>query len=205
MIAFRMKVMAVVAVLIALILALSAAPASATPGRVDLVLDQNDASPFMSEVIAGLQTVVNEHPEVVNIVLTSEPLDYEGNVFAGTLKGTNVVIVNEVYANDGVYADQRIGESIASGFHPEGCTPGRTLGLHEGAHVIDNAHGQRAWNIVSAKYGAGHDLWDDLPGYSFDILGDLEPGEALATAYASVKCGSANAVEHDLYNILVNS
>ena len=63
-----------------------------------------------------------------------------------------------------------------------------------------------ATNVLLQRYGwNGAPLKVALSRYSFDSFGDINPPEALAEAFASVKCNGGNPGEQDLYHILVNT
>lgn len=126
--------------------------------------------------------------------------------FAEVSDRTGVMTVNKAWAT-GDYADltHSVEADIADGFHNSGCDPIQTIALHESAHIIDMRNGFVARDRLMAAtrddYGLG--LHGVLSGYSFDEYGFLNTGEALAEAFQAAECGSANAVELQIYHMLV--
>ncbi len=129
----------------------------------------------------------------------------------GSYAGTagNQIWFPPEYAVDTSRFVREVQTDVMNGFHPAGCSSARMVAVHEYAHVIDNYNDHRARTALMAEFGPGYDLHGLLPKYSFTnplgVPGGLEPGEALATAFASVVCGTANDVENRIAEILLSS
>lgn len=104
---------------------------------------------------------------------------------------------------------RNVGIDIANGFHPAGCSAARMVAIHEYGHVIDNYHGRQARYNLLVEFGSGLDLHGLLPKYAFNnptgTLGALNPGEALASAFAAVQCGTATPQAQRISEILLTS
>ncbi len=125
----------------------------------------------------------------------------EPNVFAAA-NGAGIIINKQYSTGTLERLNGELADDIATGYHNAGCSPARTIALHEAAHVIDHRRG------LSPRYqldyeAANLDLRGYLAGYSFTPYGELDEAEALAEAFQAVECGTANAVEHELYSMLV--
>jgi hypothetical protein len=162
-------------------------------------VDPDDNTAIMQEFIDTV-TYVEQKYGTGPMVVETEWMD-DPNVFAYAT--TNGIAINKVYSTSTPERlRHEISDELAAGFFNPGCTPVTRIALHEAAHVIDGRTGRLArYQLNLAARGA--DLRGVLAGYSFDASGALIPGEALAEAFQAVECGTANAVEHELYSMLV--
>lgn len=113
-----------------------------------------------------------------------------------------VIIFNSLYTANPALMTKVVDIDVAAGYHAGGCSPGRMLAYHEMGHVIDGIHNRQPRALVRQRYG--EDNLPGLTGYSYDFWGELNPPEALAEAFASVKCQGTRAQpgEQLLYTIL---
>lgn len=122
------------------------------------------------------------------------PLDPD--TFAMT-KGQQITL-NTVYTDAALLASV-IQRNVNIGWIPGGCSPAATVALHEAAHVIDNVNGRIGTKRVAATYRLS------LPGpislYSFKD-GNLDAGEAVASAFQAVLCNGGRESEQDMYWML---
>jgi hypothetical protein len=121
------------------------------------------------------------------------------DVFAGA--NADGIIVNKFTSTQPPekIADQLV-DDVAMGYHRGGCTGPTLVAVHETAHVIDARRGYigRARLAAAAPYMTG-----SIAGYSFNADGSLNPAEAVAEAFQAVECGSATAVDYQIYEMLV--
>lgn len=177
-----------------------AATAFAQPSPVTVVLPPENQ---VGEFVAAVQAVVNEYP-TDPFTISTEPLDPIH--YVGAAPGR--MVINSVYVNDGAQIEEDFNYDVSMGYHSPGCSPQTYLGIHEAAHQIDYTHGMRARQVASRWAATIPDSRaDELSGYSFNDFGFFNPSEALAEAFASVKCDPAGSTpaEHDLFNILVTT
>ena len=120
------------------------------------------------------------------------------NTFAMTVG--NQITLNSVYTDETRLA-AAIQYNVSIGWIPGGCSPAATVALHEAAHVIDNVNGRIGTRRVAATYRLS------LPGpislYSYGEDGNLDAGEAVASAFQSVLCNGGTESERDMYYMLV--
>ena len=173
-----------------------------TLGRVCAGLATPLASADMSDM-----SVIDEFVHTVNWVADSygtgpiqtlvAPLP-DPNTFAMAM-GRQITL-NSVYT-DKARLSEAIQQNVNSGWIPGGCSPAATVALHEAAHVIDNVKGKIGTKRVAATYRLS------LPGqislYSYSEGGDLNAGEAVASAFQSVLCNGGTEAERDMYWMLV--
>lgn len=164
------------------------------------------APPAWADVSVRDMSVMDEFVHTVNWVAESygtgpiqtlvAPLP-DPNTFAMTI-GQQITL-NSVYTDEALLASE-IHRNISSGWIPGGCSPAATVALHEAAHVIDNVKGRVGTRRVAATY-----LFSQ-PGaislYSFKD-GNLNAGEAVASAFQSVLCNGGTESERDMYWMLV--
>ena len=173
--------------------ALSAsAPAQAAPANVVLQWD-DQAWGF----VQAIEEVAYEY-DLQHITVTSAQLRY--GVYAGSkLDGT--IVVSRTYSTNPAHWQNEFNEDMREGFHKASpCDAQRFTGFHEAAHQIDFRDDMMADWEVAHKYGDGRGL--PLSGYSFHSDGSIDTSEALADAFAAVKCGVGNDVEQDLFVML---
>jgi hypothetical protein len=95
----------------------------------------------------------------------------------------------------------RLADDVALGYHRGGCTGPTLIAVHETAHVID---ARRGW-IGSERLAANAAyMTGTIAGYSFHEDGSLNPAEAVAEAFQAVECGTANATDFQIYEMLVS-
>lgn len=162
----------------------------------------------MAEFVAAVEAIVAQYP-TNPFVITSDVGGQYGLTdenYVGAKPGW--MIINRTYSTNPAYLQKAFNYDLLSYFHSPGCSAQTYLGIHEAAHQIDYTHGMRA-RQVALQWAATipDERAIELSGYSFDELGNFAPAEALAEAFAAVKCdprGSTPA-EYDLYNILINT
>lgn len=166
------------------------------------------AAPLASADAPGVDaSVINEFVHTVNWVAESygtgpiqtvaAPLP-DPNTFAMTV-GQQITL-NSVYIDKARLASA-IQHNINIGWIPGGCSPVATVALHEAAHVIDNVNGKIGTKRVAATYRLK--LPGEISGYSYSDGGDLNAGEAVASAFQSVLCNGGTEAEQDMYLMLV--
>lgn len=112
-----------------------------------------------------------------------------------------VITFNQEYTSNPQRFNELVTNDTISGFHPElgGCSPARLIALHEAAHVLDAVGHRMAREIVAELPTTP----TDLSGYSYAIGTIINPPEALAEAFAAVKCEpNPSPGEWQLFNIL---
>jgi hypothetical protein len=169
---------------------------------VDAYLDENDKTYVTYQFIQAVLDMNNAYPEVGNVEVDVAVIPIIG-VFAGTVDHT--ITFEETYAEMPYAFEIDVNRNIRDNYFPGGCTPARLVAIHEFGHVLDNTRGRRARMVVQQLYGSGIQLQGMLTGYSFNDNGTLAIGEALANAFAAVQCGTANALERNLFQILTTS
>ncbi|WPH57629.2 hypothetical protein [Mycobacterium phage WXIN] len=171
---------------------LSIAPASAEM-YIKVDFDSNDDPAIMHEFAGAVNHVAAEHPEVRGITVATIA---SGSLYYAYAEPRKIVL-NDLYSSSYEVVARSVEYDIAQRYHPPlgHCTPVEYLGYHEAAHVLDIARGKVAREALSAKYGFGSTVRTALSGYSFDDDGILRPVEALAEAFAAVKCNGGNIAE----------
>jgi hypothetical protein len=167
------------------------------------------AAPLASaEVPAADMSVIDEFVHTVNWVAESygtgpiqtvvAPLP-DPNTFAIAM-GQQITL-NSVYT-DKARLTSAIQHNIDVGWIPGGCSPAATVALHEAAHIIDNVNGKIGTKRVAATYRLS--LPGPISGYSYSSEGgNLNAGEAVASAFQSVLCNGGTEAEKDMYLMLV--
>lgn len=179
----------------------TASTAFAQPGAVSVNLAPDD---HLAEFVAAVQSVTDQY-QVIPFTITSGLLPMP-SLYAGSQPGLMTVATK--YAQNPDLLESDFEQDVLYNYHSPGCDAQTYLGFHEAAHMIDYAHDRRA--RVTAWNWAGtvpQSTASQLSGYSFDSAGNFVPAEALAEAFAAVKCdplGSTPA-EHTLFEILVNT
>jgi len=134
------------------------------------------------------------------IPVSSGPLT-DPSAFAMTV-GRQIVL-NSAYSDDPLRLFADIQSNINAGWIPAGCTPARTVALHEAAHVIDNTRGRIGTRRVAATFPKGNALRGKVSLYSYGRDGIFDADEAVASAFQSVLCNGGTDVEMDMYYMLV--
>lgn len=164
----------------------------------------------MGEFVAAVKSVANEYP-TDPFTITAGRNDPNGkpmseNRYVGAMPG--IMVINDKYVTNPDLIEKNFAYDVSYNYHSPGCSAQTYLGIHEAAHQIDYTHGMRARQVAWDWAGSvPPETANQLSGYSFDDLGRFSPAEALAEAFASVKCdpvGSTPA-EHTLFEILVNT
>ncbi|MCG7607104.1 hypothetical protein [Mycobacterium sp. CnD-18-1] len=187
------------AVLALTIIGVVVAPAASVPLVIKTAWDDNDDPVLVDDFTSAVNNVAKKFPEVRGITVTSQYLG--PGVYA--VAGGRRIALNDLYASSSLTVNLMFQYDVQEGFHPQPgrCSAGEFLAYHEAAHIIDQAKGTVPRMEVAVTYGRGEFL--TLSGYSFYRDGGLNPGEALAEAFASVLCNGGNASEQALYDILV--
>lgn len=174
-----------------------AAPAQAAPVTNNLPM-------WLGEFAATVQEVSDQYG-TGPVNLTYIPIWKHPTALAGTTYGGDI-IVNSLEVPDPYTFDRVHAENVQNGHFSPGCTPQRSIALHEGAHVIEHVKDQRPASAASSRF-AGQDLTGLLSRYSYSYGGYIDASEALAEAFVAVKCEpfTATWAEHELHNILVNT
>lgn len=177
----------------------------ATQARADSWswFDEDDNRQIMQEVADALADV--------ELLFETGPLEARtGWVGAVTVfavaDGTGITINKAWSTRSYEWMAQHVNADIAAGYHNGGCTPIRTVALHEAGHVINNLRG--GLPTMEAQAAVGYrprpELRGELSGYSFNEDGSVNAGEAIAEAFQAVMCGSGGTVEQALYEMLVH-
>lgn len=181
------------------------AVAVASPAHADSYsyVQPDDNTAIMQEVADALADV--------EIRMDTAPLEartgWIGPKSTFAMARGNAIVINKEWTT-GTYEDMAaaLNFDISMGFHNGGCSPIRTVALHESAHVLNNRRGgiPEMRVLLAAGTGPRPDLKGSLSGYSFDADGSVDPGEALAEAFVAVMCGTAGVDERKIYGMLVN-
>lgn len=168
----------------------------------------------IEEFTAAINDVKREFPAIKNAsVAVAEMSEYIYAVTNATVGSKNflgVVTLNEYFASDRHRLESSAAHDVELGFHPSlgHCTGVQFIAYHEAAHLVDAEEGTRSHNALFDLFGDGHGLHGILSGYSF-ISADnpIAPGainapEALAEAFAAVRCSGGNWAEKELSHML---
>jgi hypothetical protein len=171
----------------------ASAPAQADPAMVTIQPDDQ-----IYDFIRAVNEVTNQF-HLSGITVSTGDIGF--GVYAGSGHHGNIVVSRNV-STDPAKWEAYFRNDLAQDYHHGGsCSGQRYTGFHEAAHQLDFADSELAEWEVTQKYGDGAGL--PLSGYSFHPSdGTIDPAEALAEAFAAVKCGAANSVEWDLYSLL---
>lgn len=147
------------------------------------------------DVVGALEEKYGTGPIVIDTGYLGGPTVYAGADNAGITVNKWTSTSTPAQINAAVASD------VASGYHNGGCDGVATIAVHETAHVIDQRRGfiGRARLAKNAATMTG-----EIAGYSFNSDGSLNPAEAVAEAFQAVECGSASAVDYEIYRMLVN-
>lgn len=163
----------------------------------------------MGEFVAAVQSVVNQYPTdpftiTAGTQMNGEPL--QPWQYVGATPG--LMVINDKYVADPDLVDTDFAHDVSLNYHSPGCSAQTYLGIHEAAHQIDYTHGMRARQAAWDWAGTvPQETASQLSGYSFTELGGFSPAEALAEAFAAVKCdpNGSTPAEYALYNILIST
>lgn len=180
-----------------------AAPAVAEPPIVRPMFQAADDPTLVTEITETVRAITVEHPEIRGIRVGSAQLPF--GVYAMTNR-TGIGFNIQITTNKALL-DWLMQQDENAHFHPPlgHCTPVELLASHETAHAIDFAHNKTADTELVALVGDGHTLHNQLSGYSFNDDGTINPPEALAEAFASVRCNGGNSAEQQLAQLLNRS
>lgn len=172
-------------------------PAASAQLVINTLWDRDDDPVLVDDFTSAVNNVAKKFPEVRGITVTSQHLG--PGVYA--VAGGRRIALNDLYASSSLTVDLMFQYDVQEGFHPQPgrCSAGEFLAYHEAAHIIDQAKGTAPRMRLAVMGGAS---LHNLSGYSFHRDGGLNPGEALAEAFASVLCNGGNASERALYDIL---
>lgn len=165
--------------------------------------DSDDNVLLVNEAEQVAYAVISSYPMLDGVIIGSEPLD--ADTYAGAYvapDGTTAIALNDYWTSNPAGLDASIRADVASGFHPPlgNCSPVQLVMVHEAAHLLDALTGRTARAVVAQQLGGLTDL--PLRRYSFNEDGTLNPGEALATAYASVICNGGTELEQAMAGLL---
>lgn len=169
------------------------------------VLHDGDDPALMSDIVNAVNTVAEEFQEVRGITVTTTEMPFFYYAFA-TSDTPRSIAINHRYASDPGTLLKLINSDVKIHFHPAlgHCTGPQLLAYHESAHIVDFGRGQVADTLLRKRFGDGRNLQGILSGYSFGSAGSINTGEALAEAFAAVKCDGGNWAEQELYHMLVD-
>ena len=192
-----------IALMLCITLLLASAPSAYGLLLVKPGFDLDDDPVIAAEIIAVVNEVAIDHPAVRGVVISTEELPYGIYAYAVDDK----IAFNDQYTSDPSEIRVMVDTDAKTGFHPPlgRCTGPQMLAYHEAAHVIDRRGGRAARNQLAEKYGAGRHMRGKLSRYSFTLLGTLAPGEAIAEAFAAVKCNGGNKHEKEIYQLLLDA
>ena len=154
----------------------------------------------MQELVAAINDVAIEHPEVRGITVRTWPIK-EGIYAYAT---SRLIVINRRYTGDPTTINRMIDYDISEDYHPPlgRCTGVQFLAYHEAAHIIDRGKQQIPRQLVMVRFGSAEWLRPWLSGYSYTSAG-MHHAEALAEAFAAVRCNGGNWVEQQLNGLLV--
>jgi hypothetical protein len=169
-----------------------------------------DDQGILSEMDAAIEKV--RHDYHLPPVLVRTEYFFDDGIMAETQSITPpgqptsyIITFNHFYTSDPQLLRSTVNTDVKSGFHPGGCSAAQLIATHEIGHVIDAVNHHIARAVLWDRYG-GRRL-RGLTGYSYGFYGSvLNPGEALAEAFAAVKCegDKANRAERTLFDILTS-
>ena len=193
----------IMALLLCVALVVASAPTAFGLLLVKPGFDADDHPTVTAQIVAAVNEVARMHPEVRGVVLATQPLPYGVYAFAVDDK----IVFNDDYTSDPNLIQTMVERDIEIGFHPPlgRCTGAEMLAYHEAAHVIDRHGGRAARDQLIEQFGTGRDMHDVLSRYSFTMLGMFAPGEAIAEAFAAVKCNGGNEAEKKIYQLLLDA
>lgn len=181
---------------------------SAPPVSADLLVHaafhDGDNIALMNEIVNTVNSVAEEFPEVRGITVTTEVMPDWFYAFA--MSGhPGKITINHHYASDPSVLTRLVNQDVQLHFHPAlgHCSGAQLLAYHESAHIVDFGRGQVADALLVQRFGDGKQLQGILSGYSFNSAGSINAPEALAEAFAAVKCDGGNWAEQELYHMLV--
>ncbi|QRY51754.1 hypothetical protein [Mycolicibacterium septicum] len=159
--------------------------------------DSDDHPALTNDITQTVNRVAQIHPEVRGTVVTTSFLPM--GMYAGA--GGRMIMFNDLYFSWPDVVNGMLHYDVDHGFHPPlgRCSPAEFIAYHESAHIIDQQRGKTPRMALTARYGGLTGL--PLSGYSF-IDGILNPGEALAEAFAAVQCNGGNPLERDIAALL---
>lgn len=177
----------------------TASPLQAQPLLIHTAWDADDSPVLVDDITRAVNGIAVKFPEVRGATVTSE-LEPIG-VYAYALRPK--IALNDLYMSDPEIFNAMVHDDVEAGFHPSlgKCSPAEFVAIHESAHLIDQGKG-KAPRTELVKRWLGGEGFPNLSGYSFRN-GALNPGEALAEAFAAVICNGGNASEQALYDILI--
>lgn len=157
----------------------------------------------MSEIVNTVNAVAEEFSEVRGITVTTGEMPNWFYAFAKSGRPGSITI-NHHYASDPYDLTRLVNQDVEAHFHPAlgHCSGPQLLAYHESAHIVDFGRGQIADELLKQRFGDGKQLQGILSGYSFEANGSINAPEALAEAFAAVKCDGGNWAEQELYHML---
>jgi hypothetical protein len=174
----------------------------ASTANADSLVTTN-LGPQMSEFVNAASEVAHQYHTIPFKVGVDNTLPPEA--YAGAQPG--FIGINRQYVLNPALLSAYFANDVAHNYHSPGCSAQSYLGYHEAAHQIYYTHGRRAADPT--VYWVRNTKWTKgtLSGYSFDENGNFVVAEALAEAFASVKCDPAGSTqaEYELFNILVGT
>lgn len=191
-----------VAVIGVVILMFAGAPVAKTSAEllIKTDFDADDNPGLTSQIADSVNEVAMEYPEVHGVLVTTEPV--EG---AYAFAGGHTVTFNDHLISSPVKYQQMIEDDVAHGFHPPlgHCSAVQYLAYHEVAHIIHRSRDYHAIDAaLSQRFGTGAELHGIVAEYSFHRSGIINPPEALAEAFASIRCNGGNWAEWELHRML---
>lgn len=177
-----------------------AAPTSAD-SLINTEFNGDDNPVLVGEIVNAVNEVAIEYPEVRGTTVTAKPLD-----FAYATAFEHTISFNDSYLSSPETFQQMVERDVRNGFHPPlgRCSAVQYLAYHETAHVIHRSRDDKAIEeAVTRWFGDGLLLRGFLAEYSFNMNGSINPAEAMAEAFASVRCNGGNLAEWELRKILL--
>lgn len=178
---------------------------------VGLESDADDHPALMSEILVIGDQIAWEFPEARGVIIATEIMTMAyANVYALYDATTHRVVFNDLYTSNPDRIRAMVEDDVADGYHPPlgWCTAAQYLTFHEFAHVIDYQRGLLARKVVEQRFIAELIPAGELSEYSYtwDEGGRrVHPGEALAEAFAAVRCNGGTPTEQELNRILLES
>lgn len=170
-------------------------PMASAPMVIKTDWDSDDHPSLTSDITEAVNRVAMEHPEVRGVTVTTLPIMLGAYAYAGNRR----IVFNDLYMSSAILVEYMVHNDVEQGFHPPlgECSPASFLAYHESAHIIDQARDRAASRMVKERFTGTF----GLSGYSY-VDGVLNPGEALAEAFAAVQCNGGNPVEQEIAALL---
>lgn len=164
------------------------------PASADLPFGPDADPTLVAEITGSIEKLAIQFPELRDVRVDSKPLDE-----AYAEAGGGVITFDIEYLVDRAKFEKSMDYAESVRFHPRTvtCTQMEFITFHEAAHIIDQERGHAVSNALNELTWTGAVDYKELTRYSFKD-GRLNTGEALANAFAAVRCNGGNQSERNI-------